>query len=278
MSAHSPSIANDAAMLDIGCGWTECSLRYERNHADTFGNGAPRMRLEHSPDRKEILPIMKLPKEGFRPAARRRSMRVRSLIVQATKAIGPVQRLSRVGSSRGAKIRRWRPSGRPVGRRRSYQVRRHSSGHVGCLAQRVTRSCPIVLLDSPLSASAESPAHDLSDAHFKASGRDVGLRQVALQDAQEGRRKTNPSVATELPPVEAWFRRSQACRKADRCNDGNAPRACSRDREHHPGARDHERARGARDHGALPPWSPLPARRLRSCRRNARRPETRRRP
>ena len=132
-----------------------------------------------------------------------------NLLVQATKAIGPVQRLS------------------PLERRRSAKARRGGHQVVPLIAAVATKygiTAPamsgdalsaslarVQALDPLLSASAESHA-TIFDAHFQASN-EMWTSARALYRMLKTVGHTNPSIATELKPVEEWFRVQRSVKK-----------------------------------------------------------------
>ncbi len=134
------------------------------------------------------------------------------LIVQATKAIGPVQRLSALDRSRSAKVRRGGHQVVPLiaAVATKYGITAPAMSGVA-LSASLAR---VQELDPLLSASAESHA-TISDAHFTASN-EMWTSTRSLYKMLKTVAKTNPSIATELAPVEAWFRaRKSAATQAE---------------------------------------------------------------
>ena len=131
------------------------------------------------------------------------------LIVQATKAIGPVQRLSALERRRSAKIRRGGHQVVPliatVATKYGVSAPSMSGGALSASLAHVQS------LDALLSASAESHA-TISDAHFTASN-EMWTSARALYRMLKTVGHTNPSIATELKPVEEWFRIQRAAKK-----------------------------------------------------------------
>jgi hypothetical protein len=124
------------------------------------------------------------------------------LIARATEAIGPVQRLSPLERIRSAKIRRGGHQVVPliatVATKYAITAPNMSGGALNASLAHVQ------LLDALLSASTESHA-TISDAHFSASN-DMWASARSLYAMLKAVSTTNPSIATELQPVEEWFR------------------------------------------------------------------------
>jgi len=133
----------------------------------------------------------------------------KNLIVQATKAIGPVQRLSPLQRRRSAKVRRGGHQVVPLiaAVATKYGIAAPAMSGVA-LSASLAR---VQELDPLLSASAESHA-TISDAHFNASN-EMWTSARALYKMLKTVGHTNPSIATELKPVEEWFRVQRAAKK-----------------------------------------------------------------
>ena len=131
------------------------------------------------------------------------------LIVQATKAIGPVQRLSALERRRSAKIRRGGHQVVPliatVATKYGVSAPSMSGGALSASLAHVQS------LDALLSASTDSHA-TISDAHFSASN-EMWTSARSLYGMLKKVAPTNPSIATELKPVEEWFRIQRAAKK-----------------------------------------------------------------
>jgi hypothetical protein len=131
------------------------------------------------------------------------------LIAQATKAIGPVQRLSPLQRRRSAKIRRGGHQVVPLIAAVATKYGITAPAMTGvALSASLAR---VQALDPLLSASAESHA-TISDAHFNASN-EMWTSARALYKMLKTVGATNPSIATELKPVEEWFRVQRAAKK-----------------------------------------------------------------
>jgi hypothetical protein len=134
------------------------------------------------------------------------------LIARATKAIGPIQRLSPLERIRSAKIRR---GGHQVVPLIATVATKYGIDAPNISGDALDASLAHVqLLDALLSATTEFHAM-ISDAHFSASN---GMWSSArsLYAMLKAVAKTNPSIATELQPVEEWFSyRKPAAPQAD---------------------------------------------------------------
>ena len=133
----------------------------------------------------------------------------KNLIAQATKALGPVQRLSPLQRRRSAKVRRGGHQVVPLiaAVATKYGITAPAMSGVA-LSASLAR---VQELDPLLSASAESHA-TISDAHLTASN-EMWTSARALYRMLKTVGTTNPSIATELKPVEEWFRIQRAAKK-----------------------------------------------------------------
>jgi hypothetical protein len=134
------------------------------------------------------------------------------LIAQATKAIGPVQRLTPLDRIRSAKIRR---GGHQVVPLIATVATKYGIDAPNISGDALSASLAHVQsLDALLSATTELHA-TISDVHFSASN---GMWSSArsLYAMLKAVATTNASIATELHPVEEWFRyRKPAAPQAD---------------------------------------------------------------
>lgn len=141
------------------------------------------------------------------------------LIVQATKAIGPVQRLSALERRRSAKIRRGGHQVVPliatVATKYGVSAPSMSGGALSASLAHVQS------LDALLSASTDSHA-TISDAHFSASN-EMWTSARSLYGMLKKVAPTNPSIATELKPVEEWFRNRKPAEKQADATTGTTP-------------------------------------------------------
>jgi hypothetical protein len=124
------------------------------------------------------------------------------LIARATEALGPIQRLSPLERIRSAKIRR---GGHQVVPLIATVATKYGIDAPNISGDALDASLEHVQsLDALLSATAELYA-TISDAHFSASN---GMWSSArsLYGMLKAVAKTNASIATEIRPVEEWFR------------------------------------------------------------------------
>jgi predicted component of type VI protein secretion system len=124
------------------------------------------------------------------------------LLVQATNAIGPVQRLTTLERSRGTKARRGGHEVAPVIAAIALKYGIDLPGVDGTVINtalaRVQSLVPLV------NAAADAHA-TITDAHTSAS-RSMWSASTALYSMLKRASKVNASIATELQPVEEWFR------------------------------------------------------------------------
>jgi hypothetical protein len=172
------------------------------------GNPAPRMRPKHSTAERKFLIIMKSSHKKVSSSSTPIDEST-TLINQATKALGPVPRLSPLERRRSAKTRRGGHQVVPliaaVATKYGIAAPAMTGGSLSASLARVQA------LDPLLSASAESHA-TISDAHFSASN-EMWTSARALYRMLKTVGETNPSIATELKPVEEWFRAQRSAKK-----------------------------------------------------------------
>jgi len=124
------------------------------------------------------------------------------LLAQATKAIGPVQRLSTLERSRGLKAKR---GGHQVAPIIAAIANKYGVSIPGVNGDVINTALAQVQSLAPLVNAAADAHATISDAHTSAS-RSMWSASLALYTMLRRAAKVNPSIATELQPVEEWFR------------------------------------------------------------------------
>jgi len=124
------------------------------------------------------------------------------LLAQATKAIGPVQRLSALERSRGLKAKR---GGHQVAPVIAAIATKYGISIPGVNGDVINTALAQVQSLAPLVNAAADAHATISDAHTRAS-RTMWSASTALYSMLKRAAKVNASIATELEPVEEWFR------------------------------------------------------------------------
>ncbi len=124
------------------------------------------------------------------------------LLARAAKAIGPVQRLSTLERSRGLKARR---GGHQVAPAIAAIATKYGITLPGVNGDVINTALARVQSLAPLVNAAADAHATISDAHTSAS-RTMWSASTALYTMLKRAAKVNASIATELAPVEEWFR------------------------------------------------------------------------
>jgi len=124
------------------------------------------------------------------------------LLARATQAIGPVQRLSTLERSRGTKARR---GGHQVAPTIAAIALKYGISLPGVNGDVINTALARVQALAPLVNAAADAHATISDAHTVAS-RSMWSASTALYGMLKRAAKVNASIATELQPVEEWFR------------------------------------------------------------------------
>jgi hypothetical protein len=124
------------------------------------------------------------------------------LLDRATTAIGPVQRLSTLERSRGLKAKR---GGHQVAPVIAAIATKYGISIPGVNGDVINTALAQVQSLAPLVNAAADAHATISDAHTSAS-RTMWSASTALYTMLKRAAKVNASIATELAPVEEWFR------------------------------------------------------------------------
>jgi len=141
------------------------------------------------------------------------------LLARATKAIGPITRLSAQDRSRGLKARR---GGHQVAPTIAAIATKYGISTPDMNGDLINTSLAQVQSLAPLVNAAADAHATIVDAHISAS-RTMWNASTSLYSMLKRAAVSNPSIATELKPVEEWFRHRKPAATQDAATTTTTP-------------------------------------------------------